>query len=79
MSYVYLKIKVIIIPPPTNQILCDKPKELYVIDTTKIPIDLYNNINEKIYLLSILDYFSKFEYNYIIKNKGQNTVSNNVK
>ena len=39
--YVYLKIKVInILPLSTNLILCDKPKELYVIDITEIPMEL---------------------------------------
>ena len=58
-----------ILPPPTNQILCDKPRELYVIDITEVPIELYNNINEKIYLLSILDHFSKFAYNMVYLKK----------
>ena len=66
-------------PPPCNQILCDNPKELYVIDITDIPHELTNNYNEKLYLLSIIDHFSKFAYNYILTKKDQNTVMNKVK
>ena len=58
-----------ILPPPTNQILYDKSRELYVIYITEVPIELNNNINEKIYLLSILDHFSKFAYNMVYLKK----------
>ena len=68
-----------ILPPPTNQILYDKSRELYVIYITEVPIELNNNINEKIYLLSILDHFSKFAYNYILNKKDQNSVLINIK
>jgi hypothetical protein len=67
------------LPPPTNQILCDKPKELYLIDITEIPTEFLNDDKDKLYLLSIIDHFSKFACNYIIKNKEKKTVLNNIK
>ena len=67
------------IPPPCNQILCDKPKELYVMDITDIPHNLTNNHNEKLYLLSIIDHFSKNAENFILTKKNQNTVMNKIK
>ena len=65
--------------PPTNQILCDKPKELYLIDITEIPTEILNDDKDKLYLLSIIEHFSKFACNYIIKNKDKKTVLNNIK
>jgi len=43
-----LKKKAIFLPPPTNQILSEKSKELYLIDITEIPIKI-----KKIILLRI--------------------------
>ncbi len=55
------KNKISWIPPHTKQIICNKPKELYVIDITDIPKEIVNNSNNKEkYLLSIIDHFSKF-------------------
>ena len=63
------------IPPPTNQILCNYPKELYVMDLTSLPSPLINNEDDdKYYLLSIIDHFSKFAKNYIINNKSGETI-----
>jgi hypothetical protein len=62
------------LPPPTNQILCERPKELYVIDITLIPKELVNNNDKFVYLLSIIDQFSKFAANYILKNKTSTSV-----
>ena len=53
---------------PTNQILFEKPKELYVIGLTLIPKELTNNNDNFVYLFSLIDNFSKFAGNYIIKN-----------
>ena len=73
------KNKNIFLPPPCNQILCKKPKELYVIDITDLPHEYSNNKKEKTYLLSIIDHFSKFAENFIINNKDKKTVLNKIK
>ena len=49
------------------------PKELYVIDLTEIPKE-FKEDNEKIYIISIIDHFSKFAKNFVIDKKDQNTV-----
>ena len=58
------------IPPPTNKILCNYPRELYIIELTTLPSALLNNEDNNYYLLSIIDHFSKLASNYIIKNKS---------
>ena len=73
-----MKNKGLFIPQPTNQILCESPKELYVIDLIAIPIELLNNNTEPIYLLSIIDHFSKFANNYILPNKEHKTVISKI-
>ena len=73
------KNKSLIIPPTSNQILCKYPRELYVSDLTEVP-EMYLGINNnKTYLLSIIDHFSKLAANYIIFNKDQKTVLNKIK
>ena len=37
-----------ILPPPTNLILCDKPKELYLIDITELPTEFLNDDKDKL-------------------------------
>ena len=49
------------------------PKELYVIDLTEVPKE-FKEDNEKIYIISIIDHFSKFAKNFVIDKKDQNTV-----
>lgn len=39
-----------------------------------MPHELYDNDKKKIYLLSILDHFSKYSKNYIINKKDDKTV-----
>ena len=68
------KNKSTLLPPPTNQIICKKPRELYLIDITEVPHELNDNAKKKIYLLSILDHFSKYAKNYIINKKDDKTV-----
>ena len=53
------------LPPQTNQILYERTKDLYVIVITLIPRELTNNNDNCVYLLSIIDHFSKFASNYI--------------
>ena len=48
------------------------PKELYVIDLTEIPKE-FKEDNEKIYIISIIDHFSKFAKNFVIDKKDWNT------
>ena len=46
------KNKAIFIPPPSNQILCKKLKELFVIDITDIPQQLYPNKKKTLYFIN---------------------------
>jgi len=57
------KNKSFIIPPTSNQILCEYPKEIYIIDFTELPKEYITDDNKHIYLLSIIDHFSKYAYN----------------
>ena len=66
-------------PPPYNQILCRKPKELYIIDITEVPYEFNNSNFDKIYSLSIIDNFAKYAYNYNLKNKTSKLVISKVK
>ena len=73
------KNKSLTLPPPSNQILCKYPRELYVCDLTEVS-EIYLGLNnKKAYLLSIIDHFSKLANNYIIFNKDQKTVLNKIK
>ena len=67
------------IPPPSNQIICSKPRELYLIDITELPKQFNNINNNRIYLLTIIDHFSKYAGTYLINNKESNTVLNKIK
>ena len=49
-----------------------------MIDITDIPHEFIDKKN-KLYILSILDHFSKFSANFIIKNKDKITVLNKIK
>ena len=42
-----------LLPPPCNLIICQKPRESYLIDITEVPHELNDNAKTKIYLLSI--------------------------
>ena len=66
-------------PLPTNQILCSKPKELYLLDITDVPYEIKNNKDNKLYLLSIIDHFTKFAQNYILTNKDKTSVLKRLK
>ena len=67
--------KSLFMPPPSHQILCAKPKELYLIDLTELPHQLSNNDNQsKLYLVTIIDHFSKYASTYLINNKEQDTL-----
>ena len=48
-------------------------------DIADIPHEYSNNNNEKMYLLSIIDHFSKFAENFLINNKDKKTVLNKIK
>ena len=73
------KNKSTILLPSINQIICEYPRELYVIDITTIPNEYTENEESQLYLLSIIDHFSKYAYNYIIKKKDQKTVLEKIK
>ncbi len=73
------KNKINILLPPSNQILCSKPKELYLIDITYIPLKFLPDNKDKLYILSILDHFSKFGVNYIINNKEKTAFLSKIK
>ena len=59
---------------PSKQLIFNRPKDRYVIDLTYIPIDLMKNKNN-IYLLNIIDHFSKYLISYLIYNKKGQTIS----
>jgi len=62
-------------PKPSHQILCSKPKELYLIDLAELPAQLSNNNDKsKLYLVAFIDHFSKYPGTYLINNKEQETV-----
>ena len=72
------KNKSLTIPPPSIQIICNYPKELYVIDLTELPDIYLAVIKNKAYLLSIIDHFSKLADNYFICSKEQKTILNKI-
>ena len=75
-----MKNKSSFLPPPSNQILCFKPKKLYLIDLTELPEQFSNNNNAgKLYLVTCIDHFSKYTGTYLINNKEQNTVLKNIR
>jgi hypothetical protein len=74
-----MKNKTNFLPLPCNQIICQRPKELYVIDITYLHKELTNNKIDSLYLLSVIEHFTKFEKNYIIFNKNENTVLSKIK
>ena len=59
---------------PSRQLVFSSPKDRYIIDITYIPINLLKNKNN-LYLLNILDHFSKFLISYLIPNKYGKTIS----
>ena len=73
------KNKSLIIPPPSNQIIYNYPKELYVFDLSELPVIYLGVIKNKVYLLSIIDHFSKLTDNYFICSNEQKTVLNKIK
>ena len=51
----------------SRQIITHYSKERYVVDITEMP-DEFNNDNKCIYLLNLIEHFSKFWMSYIIQN-----------
>ena len=50
------------LPPPLNQILCSKPKELYLIDLTELPENFLITIKQENYiLLPVLTIFQNMQ------------------
>ena len=67
-----MKNKCTFMPPTSHQILCSNPKELYLIDLTELPVQFSNNNNNsKLYLVILIDHFSKYAGTYLINNKKQ--------
>ena len=54
--------------PSVIQIVSIKPKKWYQIDITELPLLLRTDSEAK-YLLSIIDTFCKYSYNYILNSK----------
>ena len=52
------------LPPPPNNIIFSEQKELYLLDITYIPHEMLNDNKNQLYILSILDHFSKFGLYY---------------
>ena len=52
---------------------------VYVIDTTELPHEFNDKKNNKIYLLSLIDHFSKYAENFLINKKDETTVINKIK
>lgn len=69
----------IFMPPNSNKIICIKPRELYVFDITQLSHEYLNDESHKIFLLSGIDHFSKYGYNFLIKKKEENTVLQHIK
>ena len=75
-----MKNKSIFLPPPSNQIVCSKPNELYLIDLTELPEQFSTKTNSgKLYLVTCIDHFSKYAGTYLITNKEQETVLKKIK
>ena len=63
---------------PCGQIITHYPKERYLVDITELPDEL-NNDNKSLYLLNLINHYSKFWMSYIIKNKNAKTVKEKIK
>ena len=61
-------------PPPTNQIICSKPKEVYHIELTLVPKEFVDDNDKRYYIIAILDHFSKYAEVEIITNKKDKTI-----
>lgn len=64
--------------PEVIQIIPNGPKDTYQIDLTEIPEEIRFEEGER-YLLSIIDVFSKFGYNYILNTKKAEIVLGYIK
>lgn len=58
---------------PSKQLVFSRSRDRFIIDITYIPIDPLNNKNN-IFLLNILEHFSKFLVSYLIPNKKRKTI-----
>ena len=52
---------------------------MHLIDLTELIASFFNNNEKKIYLLSLLDHFSKYACNYNLCNKEADTVLGKIK
>ena len=69
--------KAIFKKPSIIQIIPGGTKDCYQMELTEIPEKLKSDDNA-IYLMSIIDQFSKFGYNFIIQNKKAETILGNL-
>ena len=63
---------------PAKQIITFYPKQRYIMDLTELPKELKTN-NNFIYLLDIIDHFSKYGISIPLENKEANTIFENLK
>ena len=63
---------------PSKQIITYYPRQRYIMDITELPIELKLS-SKYIYLLNIIDHFSKYGMSYLIENKEANTIFEKVK
>ena len=63
---------------PAKQIITFYPKQRYIMDLTELPKELKTN-NNYIYLLDIIDHFSKYGISIPLENKEANTIFKNLK
>ena len=53
----FMKNKTTFLPPPSNQIICEEPKELYLIDITDIPHEFIEKKKQIIYIIYTRSFF----------------------
>ena len=59
-------------------IIFNKPRSRYIVDITDIPTEIRANTNY-LYLLNIVDHFTKYANSYLLSNKNQNSILNCIK
>ena len=64
---------------PAKQIITYYPKQRYIMDITELPKDFCNSKNDFLYLLNIIDHFSKFGMSFLLDNKEAKNILNKLK
>ena len=64
---------------PAKQIITYYPKQRYIMDITELPKDFCNSKNDFLYLLNIIDHFSKFGMSFLLDNKEAKNILSKLK